>query len=77
MTNKVSLMSSILQYAMEGKLVSQNKNDSKSEEFLFYLLKNKGKKYNKVVFDNGKYYEIIKGIKKDVSKEISVKIPEC
>lgn len=75
MANKVSLMDSILLYAMEGKLVPQVSSDSDAQDFLSCLFKKKGKVFNKIILEGGKYYEVIKGLKKDVSNELSVQIP--
>lgn len=75
MANKESLMTSILQYAMEGKLVVQNEEDSSSKDFLEKLLASKHRRFNEIVFEDGKYFEINKNSKKDISDEISVIIP--
>lgn len=74
MENNSALFTSILQFAMEGKLVPQ-KADSFSEPFLSSFLSKKGKHLTKIVFEDGKYYEILNGKKKDISDEISVQIP--
>ena len=75
MANNDSLMTSILQFAMEGKLVSQNAFDSNSFDFLNNLLKSKKRIFNKIVLEDDKYFEIVGNKKIDISEEISVKIP--
>ncbi|MBO6072105.1 hypothetical protein J6P59_00325 [bacterium] len=75
MKSNSSLMSSILQYAMEGKLVSQKNDNANSFDFLSSFLKKKSKKITRVIFENNNYYEIVDGKKECVSDEISVKIP--
>lgn len=76
MANKEALLTSVLQYAMEGKLVDQNNDDSSSFEFLSELLKSKDKKINPIILEDGRYFEIINGKKNDISSEISVVIPK-
>ena len=75
MASKVTLMTSILQYAMEGKLVKQDESDSSSLQFLTDLLKEKNRSFNRIVFEEDKFFEIINNKKIDISKEISVRIP--
>ena len=87
MTNKISLMSSILQYAMEGKLVSQNLNDisvfdlikSINQEYL-YLLKNgeitKQNHDNTLLFKNNSYILIENGKEIPIEKKIINSLPK-